>query len=852
MAQGAGDSQTVAVNPRPSGGVVMDDLTEEQVRALLTRIDGSSREIWRNVGMGLKDRTSHLPETVAFELWDSWAQKFDGYNEEEQATQWKSFKDGEIHFGTVIWLAKQGKWVDPREAHHRNGTGPQKQHDYELIWPIPDGEVPDPSEQLGKFLGQTLGATAAERYVYRNAADLRLMCTFRFTIPGTKRGKPKKTIRPAMLFRDRKTGRLQWRSKWPELRPIYGLARLAKYPGKPALLVFGEKKCQAAAKLLEEFFVVVSLACGDGAISKADLDPLNDREGSLVWPDQDKSAYKAALTAARRIEGMQIVVPDPAWPETYDIGNLIADGWDAVRVMDYIATHRVGADAFEEIFPEASSKNGRAPRREQASLDSAQGPGADDKPVFAARAPFPLARAFVKKYYRDGATRTLHYWGGKSFWRWNGSFYVFADPDEELRCEIGRFLDREVTLQNKDGEFVAPANWHMNNTLAALAAEVQLPATTSPPCWVGNRPPFLQGEHVIAFANGLLDMESGKVYSADPAYFNQSAMRVEYDEQAKCDNWLRFLTQLWGADEKRHVAADQESFDTLQEIMGYLLEETNDLEKMFMFIGPKRSGKGTVGRVLHGMLGRAVVSPALSDFSYLFGLEQIIGKTLAIISDARLDAKEKPGVVVERLLSISGNGNPSIARKNKGAHTGATKTRFLFLANEILALPDVSGALAERTIPLRFRRSFAGHEDPELYEKKLKPELSAIFAWAVGGWRRLRERGGRFVIPDTASGLLDAFSETGNPLAEVLTEVFVLDPEAIRDKDVIYEAYSSWMTNRDRKPATRDWFFRKLNSLPDIDTEFRWDPETKTSRTKDGKMAPRRVKGLKLRFADTA
>ncbi len=218
--------------------------------------------------------------------------------------------------------------------------------------------------------------------MYRNAAGLLLMCTFRFTLPGTTRGKSKKTIRPAMLFRDRKTGRLQWRSKWPEIRSIYGLFRLAQYPDKQPLLVFGEKKCEAAAKLLGEFFVVVSLAGGDGAIGKIDLDPLNDRQGSLAWPDHDKSAYDAVLTAARRIKGMQIVVPDPTWAPAYDIGDLIAEGWDAARLVEYIKNHLVSVEEFEKIareeFPskspaptiEAPKEKAKAARTEQTETKS--------------------------------------------------------------------------------------------------------------------------------------------------------------------------------------------------------------------------------------------------------------------------------------------------------------------------------------------------------------------------------------------------------------------------------------------------------------------------------------------------
>lgn len=56
-----------------------------------------------------------------------------------------------------------------------------------------------------------------------------------------------------------------------------------------------------------------------------------------------------------------------------------------------------------------------------------------------------------------------------------------------------------------------------------------------------------------------------------------------------------------------------------------------------MIVGPKRSGKGTIARVLTHMLGRDnVANPTLSGLSSQFGLAPLIDKRAAIISDARL------------------------------------------------------------------------------------------------------------------------------------------------------------------------------------------------------------------------
>lgn len=64
-------------------------------------------------------------------------------------------------------------------------------------------------------------------------------------------------------------------------------------------------------------------------------------------------------------------------------------------------------------------------------------------------------------------------------------------------------------------------------------------------------------------------------------------------------------------------------------------------------VGPKRGGKGTIGRVLTGLLGaHQVAAPTLASLSTNFGLQPLIGRPLALISDARLSTKADSKIVV--------------------------------------------------------------------------------------------------------------------------------------------------------------------------------------------------------------
>jgi len=186
---------------------------------------------------------------------------------------------------------------------------------------------------------------------------------------------------------------------------------------------------------------------------------------------------------------------------------------------------------------------------------------------------------------------------------------------------------------------------------------------------------------------------------------------------------------------------DVESIATLQEIFGYALGADTSQQKAFLLVGPKRSGKGTIARVLTEMVGKEnTVSPTLASLGTNFGLQPLIGKRVGIVSDARLSGRTDQAVVAERLLSITGEDGITIDRKYRDAWTGRLATRFLVLTNELPRLNDASGALASR-----FHRPGADRkllwargpraDEPVAGRTARHPQL------AIEGWRRLRDRG---------------------------------------------------------------------------------------------------------------
>src|SRR5262249_29106572 len=154
------------------------------------------------------------------------------------------------------------------------------------------------------------------------------------------------------------------------------------------------------------------------------------------------------------------------------------------------------------------------------------------------------------------------------------------------------------------------------------------------------------------------------------------ALGFDFDLKApRPDAWIQFLNSLW--------ENDQESIEALQDWFGYCLTPDTRQQKILGLIGPKRAGKDTIARVLRALVGiENTAGPTLSGLVTNFGLAPLIGKPLAVISDARLSGRTDQAVILERLLAISGEGTLTIDRKHLSPWTGKLPTRIVLISNE--------------------------------------------------------------------------------------------------------------------------------------------------------------------------
>jgi putative DNA primase/helicase len=418
-------------------------------------------------------------------------------------------------------------------------------------------------------------------------------------------------------------------------------------------------------------------------------------------------------------------------------------------------------------------------------------------------APMENAYTFLNaKYSSEEGIKLVHY--SSDFFVYKGDHYLEVE-ENTIRSDVYKFLDK-CKKQDKKGNIqpFAPNPASVSGALDAIKAVVHLPnhPNTKPPVWLegygDNRP---EASKLISLKNGLFHLEDSILLPHSLGFFTQNSLPFEYDPKAVCPTWEAFLQTVWGE--------DPESIEALQEMFGYILSGDTKQQKFFNVIGPRRSGKGTINKILVALLGEHnTVAPELGELCDTFGLQPWLGKLLASFTDARAPERNR-GAVVSQLLRIVGGDTVTVNRKNKEAWNGYLPTRIVIYSNEVLQLTENSNALTGRMVVLKMTNSFYGKEDTELGTKLMK-ELSGIFNWSMVGLRRRIERGGYFLQPKTGLELLEVMEELSNPIGSFVTDVLEFDASAYVDKDDLFACFKHWATKKNLPYGTDLAFKRRF------------------------------------------
>ncbi len=290
-------------------------LTNDEISRALDKLDPSCpRDEWIKIGMAVRDAGEDL-----FEEWNDWSAQGEGYNEKDALVAWKSFKPGKITLGTLLFLAKQNGWIDPRRVE-RSAPGRQ---DPKPSAPLDEDAKRKRDEDRNKF------AAHMEKSGYKIAAIYRYSDSY--FVYRLEHPKEKKSF--SQISFDGKA----WTATAPKVRPLFNLESLLEADPQEQVFVFEGEKCAIAAEGLG--LLATTSSGGSGSSASTDWSPLRGRSVVIV-PDRDEPGEKYALAVEKMLRGLECELRVVKLEHPLDFSNAISpfrptpQGFDIVDFIE--------------------------------------------------------------------------------------------------------------------------------------------------------------------------------------------------------------------------------------------------------------------------------------------------------------------------------------------------------------------------------------------------------------------------------------------------------------------------------------------------------------------------------------
>ncbi len=313
-----------------------------------------------------------------------------------------------------------------------------------------------------------------------------------------------------------------------------------------------------------------------------------------------------------------------------------------------------------------------------------------------------------------------------------------------------------------------------------------------------NRP------HLISFANGTVDLRTGRLQPHDPADMLTKALPWKYDRLKKAKRWRRFLKEVF-PNEPLMV-------DYMRRLCGYGITGSTAEQAFAVLVGVGANGKSVFLDTL------SYVFDALSETTRFETFEDrgsSIPADLAALRGARMvmaSEGEAGKPMSESVLKRATGSDRLTARFMRENFFTYQPTFLLWLAsNHSPNFRSQDTGLWRRVKLIKFDRYFKPEERDHGIFADLREEAEGIAAWAVQGAVEWYAEG--LKEPDCIKSATSNFKENSDALAEFLTDVLVKvdsDKSHVPAQDA-YNAYRDWSEAQGEKAWTRRGFISALD-----------------------------------------
>lgn len=289
----------------------------------------------------------------------------------------------------------------------------------------------------------------------------------------------------------------------------------------------------------------------------------------------------------------------------------------------------------------------------------------------------------------------------------------------------------------------------------------------------------LYHEDLIAFENGVLDLNSGELLPFSPDYIILNKIPWNYVPGAYDKTTDDTLNRI--------CSGNQEIRMLLEEMVGYCFYRSNKFRKSFILTGKGKNGKSTFLKMLRYALDKDsddnVSSLDLNDLNDRFSKVRLYGKLANIGDDISEDDLHGKGISIFK-KAVTGEAF-TVEFKGQDGFDMKSYATLIFAANTI---PRFNGsgltAIKDRLVIIPFEARFT--KDGDDYNPNIIKELMSqaaieyLIMLGVQGLQRIIQNQG-FTEPDVVTKELDDFEANNDSILAWLDNMKESDEDSIHD-----------------------------------------------------------------------
>ena len=305
---------------------------------------------------------------------------------------------------------------------------------------------------------------------------------------------------------------------------------------------------------------------------------------------------------------------------------------------------------------------------------------------------------------------------------------------------------------------------------------------------------------LLNFLNGTVDLRTGELRSHDRADYISKLVHHDYDPEAECPNFQRFLFRVMGdgldatSDERERA---ERLVAYLQKALGYSLTGSTIQKAVFMPYGNGNNGKTTL---------LSTVFQLIAEYSVLLQIDTLMvrqesNNTQADLADLRgarfvmtSETEEGQRLAEGKLKRITqGMGRIKATRKYENPIEFPETHKLWLDANHRPVIRGTDAAIWNRLHSIPFTVTIGPEEIDRDLPKKLQAEAGGILAWLVAGAVRWYSEG--LVKPSEVEGAVEEWRGDMDQIGRFIEERCITsddDPSVKCQASSLYADYKHW------------------------------------------------------------